>query len=407
MAPGLAAGYFAVRSGPEIRQLAPRVVDRPIIGTLTSLSVTCGILRFVTVDNVSEFDASTFASAVQMWNQGQQEPAKDQVQPAASAGHPMASALLAWFLHQQGEPGWRAAIPYVRTAMDGGIPQAAGFVVANMLTQPDLRPEALALAQRAAPYGLNYVDPFNQAIAFAQQNDIAGISAMLATPWPAWPIDADQWRAQVAAASSATAEIGRAKLAAESAASEVTAAAGSFSQHLDSTRTSIESQSGRLKTLITQTTNAQASSFFDSEATTAEGQANKSWNVGLSIVSIAAVLSLMPVVSHYGELWFGHGILLGQAQLVGAHVTSAVTLAAVAGVLLARSRVRDRNRQRNRDLSVALNTMFAYGEQIDDPAERQRFIHDMGRSVIEAYLRQESSSVEDGGKSLLAALAAR
>jgi hypothetical protein len=64
-------------------------------------------------------------------------------------------------------------------------------------------------------------------------------------------------------------------------------------------------------------------------------------------------------------------------------------------------------RQRARDLSVALATMFAYSGQIVDETERQRFIHDMGRVVLEAFLRQDVPNSDSDGASLLAAMAKR
>jgi hypothetical protein len=345
---------------------------------------------------------------MQSWNQGQQEPAKSQIQPLADAGNPVAAALLAWFMHQQGEPGWRAAIPYAETAVRGGYPQAAGFVVGNMVNDPTLRAKALEIARLAAPYGLNYLDPLNQAIAYSQQNDVAGVEAMFSLPWPGpFPVEADQWSRAVDAAQTSSAAIESARREADDRRQSLANAAEDLLEFFETSRTNIDSQSGRLKTLITQTTNAQASSFFDSEATAAETQANTTWNVGIGVVVFAAFLSLLPLIAHYSDLLTGHGVELSESQTLGAHVTAAVALTAVSGVLLTRSRVRDRNRQRNRDLSVALNTMFAYGEQIEDPTERQRFIHDMGRTVIEAYLQQGSASSDDGLQSILGALANR
>ena len=51
--------------------------------------------------------------------------------------------------------------------------------------------------------------------------------------------------------------------------------------------------------------------------------------------------------------------------------------------------------------------MFAYGEQIDDVEARQQFIHDMGRTVIEAYLRQDPSTSDDGFHTFLSSIANR
>lgn len=47
--------------------------------------------------------------------------------------------------------------------------------------------------------------------------------------------------------------------------------------------------------------------------------------------------------------------------------------------------------------------MFVYAEQIADPAERQAFIRDMGRTVLEAFLRQDAPAI-DTDRGLLAAI---
>lgn len=57
-------------------------------------------------------------------------------------------------------------------------------------------------------------------------------------------------------------------------------------------------------------------------------------------------------------------------------------------------------------MAVALGTMFVYSNHIQDAAEQQRFIHEMGRVVIESYLRQESPTSDDG-TGLLATLVQR
>jgi hypothetical protein len=330
------------------------------------------------------------------------------IRPMEEAGHSYAQALLAWFLHQQGDTGWREAIPWVEAAMRGGYPQAAGFVVGNMLSDPDLRVDGIRLAVAAAPFGLNYADVFSQILSLAQQGDVDGAKAILAeTPWPANPYSAEAWTVLLDHAQTVSDQLA-------SLATEATGQRKRLDQHVDQvlevarqSEQRITSQTKRLSDLITQTTNAQASSFFDSEATASETEANTTWRVGISVVAFAACLSLAPLVSHYLFLTMGKGLELSSAQTLAAHATAALALATVAGVLLTRSRVRDRNRQRNRDLSVALNTMFAYGDQIEDPAERQKFIHDLGKTVIEAYLRQEASSAEDDFRGILSVFANR
>src|SRR5205809_351566 len=82
--------------------------------------------------------------------------------------------------------------------------------------------------------------------------------------------------------------------------------------------------------------------------------------------------------------------------LTTAHLAPTLVLAALSGILLSRARGRDRAGQRAGDLAVALGTMFVYSGQIQDEAERQRFIHEMGRVVIESYLHQDTPTSDDG-----------
>jgi hypothetical protein len=165
----------------------------------------------------------------------------------------------------------------------------------------------------------------------------------------------------------------------------------------------VETRTNQLETLIDQVTNAEAQSLFDSEATKYETEGRSLWRWGIGVLAVAAGLALLPILVYYagkitGADWFN------DQNIVAAHFAPAVALGAVSGVLLARARGRDRARQRARDLSVALGTMFVYSGQIKDEGERQRFLHDMARAVLEAFLRQDAPSRESGSDSLLAAL---
>lgn len=104
---------------------------------------------------------------------------------------------------------------------------------------------------------------------------------------------------------------------------------------------------------------------------------------------MAAIVALTPLAIYYYQRAKGHTPWLRGNELVTAHTAFVLALGAVAGVLLARARGRDRARQRNRDLSIALRTMFVYAEQIADPEAQQGFIREMGRAVLEAFLRLE------------------
>jgi hypothetical protein len=171
-------------------------------------------------------------------------------------------------------------------------------------------------------------------------------------------------------------------------------------------RAEVQTRTQQLVTLIEQTTSAQAQTFFDAEATKYEEEGRLLWRSAVGILTIAVLFAIAPIAIYY----IGAAIerdWLSDQNLVAAHLAPALALGAVAGVLLARARGRDRARQRARDLSVALGTMFVYSGQIADEEERQRFLHEMGRTVLEAFLRQDAPVAEADSGSLFNALMRR
>jgi hypothetical protein len=171
-------------------------------------------------------------------------------------------------------------------------------------------------------------------------------------------------------------------------------------------RSEITTRTQQLLKLVEQTTNAGAQSFFDTEAKQNEKEARFLWRWSVGLLSVATLFAIAPITIYYVGLALDKDWLRDQ-NLVWAHFAPAVALGAVAGVLLARARGRDRARQRAKDLSVALGTMFVYSGQIADDEQKQTFLRDMGRTVIEAFLRQDSSAGEKDSTSLLAALLRR
>jgi len=171
-------------------------------------------------------------------------------------------------------------------------------------------------------------------------------------------------------------------------------------------QTDVQTRTQQLLKLVEETTNAGAQSFFDTEATRNEKEGKFLWRWSVGLLSLAALFAVAPIVIYYVGATLERDWLKDQ-NLIAAHFAPAIALGAVAGVLLARARGRDRARQRAKDLSVALGTMFVYSGQIADPEQRQVFLRDMGRTVIEAFLRQDSSSSDNGSSSLLAALSRR
>ncbi len=181
------------------------------------------------------------------------------------------------------------------------------------------------------------------------------------------------------------------------------AALNAASQDLERAQEAFETRGRTLTKFLDDLTNVAAESEFEKQAERYEKESRNFWIAGIVILVGAACAALMPLILYYANPQH-HG-LQGQSN-VSAHFGAALAFAAVAGVLLARARNRDRNRQRNRDLSVALITMFAYSEQIANEEEKERFKHDMGRLVIESFLRQEPPN-EERSSSIISELTAR
>jgi len=175
------------------------------------------------------------------------------------------------------------------------------------------------------------------------------------------------------------------------------------SEDLERIEEGFKTREGALTKFLDDLTNIAAEVEFQKQA---EGYGKESkffWTAGLITLIAASCVAVLPLILNYFN--HRHHALEGQSN-VSAHLAVALAFAAVSGVFLARARNRDRNRQRNRDLSVALITMFAYSEQIANDQERERFKHDMGRLVLEAFLRQEPPS-EERSSGVLTDLTAR
>jgi hypothetical protein len=256
------------------------------------------------------------------------------------------------------------------------------------------------LARDAVTSGWS-LDPLQYAPNVLQQNDPSTAvrlveAAAIPRPYPAaWESLLEEARKNFESLSVAAAEVEQQRQKSlESISSDEGAIQGQ--------REEVEKRAHSLIDLIDNITNAQATSYFEEEATTYGGEAKWLWRLGLAVVGVAALVALAPLAIYYYQRAKGHTPWLAGNELVAAHTAFVIALGAVAGVLLARARGRDRARQRNRDLSVALQTMFVYAEQLGDEEQRQTFIREMGRTVLEAFLRQEPPT--DADRSLLAAI---
>jgi hypothetical protein len=347
----------------------------------------------------------TLLEALQLWTSGNQQGAVDRIRPAADADDPSAVGLIAWFLHQMGEPLWRTGVPYAQKALALGVPWVANYYFGNMLNDPQLRQQVPDLIRPAIACGVP-IDPVANALGPYQQGDHATALALIelaAGPWP-WP---PSWEELLQRARQRLGEL-------EAASGDVTQrkeraleAIDGDEKRVSERAATIETRSKQLETLLEQTTNAEVQTFFEKEASKYEAEGSMLWKWGVGVLSGAAFFAILPIAIYYagrvtGNQWFA------DQNLVAAHFAPAVALGAIAGVLLARARGRDRARQRAQDLSVALGTMFVYSGQISQEEERQRFLHEMGRTVIEAFLRADSGpgDTADSG-SLLKALLQR
>lgn len=342
------------------------------------------------------------ANAMQMWLSGRQSEAQELLRPLANSGEVLAASLMAWFLYQTGEPNWRSAIPYVERAVRGGNPLTLNYVLPNMMNDASLRPQAAELIKTALDFGLQ-ADPVGYAQQFLQHGDIALAEQVLQTPASPYPATPEGWQDLVAQAREYRNRLADDQRAGDEGRRHIDDLVAEVEREAADSTSRIKTQTGQLFTLIQAATNRQAEAIFEDEASSLRKEESWYWRAGIVIVSAAAVIAVLPLTLHY----VGQGPQLTSAQLLAAHFTAAASFAAVSGVMLARARGRDRARQRARDLTLALSTMFAYAGQIQEEAERSRFTYEMGRVVIESFLRADASSGSDESAGLLTALLKR
>lgn len=343
------------------------------------------------------------ASAVQQWNTGDQAAAVDQLRPLADAKDPVALGLIVWFLHQMPQPNPSAALDYADIALDQGNPWVINYVINIAMNDASLRPRLAGMIRKAVRNG-SQVDPIGNAMTPFQQNDPATGVAMMeaaAGPFPR-PESVTHFLDEIRS------ERDQVKETSETVREQrdnTLAAFSSAAQDVESARGRVQTRADQLETLMDQVTNAEAQTLFDTEATKNEQEGARLWKRGIAVLSLAAGIAVLPILIFYVAHLFGQDAFEDQ-NLVAAHFAPALALGAVAGVILARARGRDRAGQRARDLSVALGTMFAYSNQIRDETEREKFLRDMGRTVIESFLQADGAG-EGDPSNLLAALTTR
>jgi hypothetical protein len=330
------------------------------------------------------------------WAQGQQQEAIAAIRPVADEGDESALLLICFFLQQTGQP--QEAIPYVKKVAGLGNQLLTSTFFGLLADNPENRSSAVEMVRSNPMGGFVSNDPLGRAVEFANQGDDAQALDMLRAaagphPWPSSE-EVSRARSRLHELSGALGSVGEARTDAlvgiEKASSEV-----------DEIFQGFQTRRSTLTKLLDNLTNASSQSYFDQQAAKYGSESTWLWSIGVAVLAVASLAAFLPLVLNYASK--SHQ-LHGQSN-VSAHLGAALALAAVAGVLLARARSRDRDRQRNQDLSVALGTMFAYSEQIANEEEKERFKHDMGRLVLETFLRQRPPT-EEASRGLLGEIAA-
>jgi hypothetical protein len=338
------------------------------------------------------------ADAMKAWHQGNQEVAIDVVRPLADQGDSAALLLILWFLSQAGEPQGEAAMSYAKKAADSGNQWILSNYFPHFADKSDDRSAAIALVRSSPSGGFISNDPLGRAIEFVGQEDPEhGVEMLRAAAGPhPWPQDPEETRQRAAEIEQILTEVsGRRQ--------EVASAFDTASRDLEQIQEDFRTRESTLTQFLDDLTNVTAEFEFEKQAKRYGTESTVFWVFGLLVLFAAACAAILPLILNYANPEH-HG--LHDQSNVSAHLGAALAFAAVAGVLLARARNRDRDRQRNRDLSVALITMFAYSEQIANEQEKERFKHDMGRLVIEAFLRQEPPG-EDRSNSIVSEFTSR
>ncbi|MCX6397351.1 MAG: hypothetical protein NTV23_12755 [Propionibacteriales bacterium] len=343
-------------------------------------------------------------AAFSRWQSNDQEGALGGLRDALAQGHDWAAVLLVWMLMQRGIPGFEEAVPYAQQASASGRPWAAAHLFNNMIgnvpNAPQLLEPAMSLLDHSAPFWTGF-DPGGQAwnLLANGQVDAAVVMLNARSPYPPMPADlrliVDQARRQ---------SDGLNQLAARThelvAAFDADAARGQ--ELITRTLEDLVTKAQQAGLLVTDVNLKSVNALFDADAKRNEGESKIAYRAGLGVLCVAALVAVTPLFLHY----LGKGADYSQSALLAAHAGSTAALAAVAGVLLARARGRDRARQRAQDLSTAMGTMIAYSGQIVNEEERQRFMLTMGQLVLHAHLQGERGSAEDPMTGLAALLTA-
>jgi hypothetical protein len=242
--------------------------------------------------------------ALSSWQQGNQQGALDRIRPFADEGDRVAIGLIAWFLHQMGEPHWRTGVPYALQAARSGQPWVINYYLGNMLNDQTLRGQVPELMQAAVDSGWA-IDPVAHAAGPLQQGDRATAIRLLEISAPS--PDRQVWADLV---SSSRADADRIEQAARETAerrTQVLEALSSYDSDVAAEKDRISTQISQLKELIEQAANAEAQTLFKQEAEKNQAQAKSFWWGGVFVLALAALIAVTPVWLHY----FAEGHVLG------------------------------------------------------------------------------------------------
>lgn len=159
----------------------------------------------------------------------------------------------------------------------------------------------------------------------------------------------------------------------------------------------LETQVKTTGLLVRQVSAGAVESAFRASSTVSKAESQALFRWGLVALGVAVVVAVIPLI------WRGN---LSDGQLLAAHASATLAIGAVAGVLLGRSRSRDRAGQRQGDLAIAMTEVSVYAENITDLAERQKWMQTMGQAVLIAHLQPDSGGSGGDGQPALATLLA-
>jgi hypothetical protein len=346
--------------------------------------------------------AESAQQAFQEWQGGNQPAAIERIRGRAESGEPWAIGFLVWLLMQQGVAGWEAAVPYAKQAYIHGMPWAVSTLFNNMIgniqSAPQLLEPALELLN-LGPFIAPGIDPVAQGWNLLAQGQPDAAIRLMNLSWP-YPTGPTAWDELVAHAQQQARALDDLLNTARSKSNDVETAAQQSITAIEDARSKLETKAKQAGLLLTNVNAETANALYDKEAKRYGEESKSSWAWGIGTLVAAACAAVVPLVLHYvgiGPDYTGAGLLAG-------HAGATAALAAVAGVLLARSRGRDRAAQRSRDLSTAMGTMISYSNQIEDDAERQRFMLTMGQLVLQAHLQGDAAPREESLTGLAALL---